>query len=85
MARLQNAQLHEVHAAEYPEFDHMFPASISAERKQAYRDEAEKTLEERAETKEQIDESTIAANSAMARARLAIAGEIIGGQAGWSD
>ena len=27
--------------AEYPEFDYMFPASVSAERKQAYRDEAE--------------------------------------------
>lgn len=45
MAELQNAQLHVVHAAEYPEFDHMFPAKISAERKQAYRDEAEKHIQ----------------------------------------
>lgn len=44
MARLQNAQLHVIHAAEYPEFDYMFPARISAERKQAYRDEAEKHI-----------------------------------------
>jgi universal stress protein E len=41
MARLQHAQLHVVHAAEFPEFDAMFPALISAERKQAYRDAAE--------------------------------------------
>ena len=41
MAKLQNARLHVLHAAEYPEFDYMFPAKISAERKQAYREEAE--------------------------------------------
>ena len=34
-----------VHAAEFPEFDYMFPASISAERKQAYRDETEQHIE----------------------------------------
>ena len=45
MAKLQNAQLHVVHAAEFPEFDYMFPARISAERKQAYRDEAEEHIE----------------------------------------
>ena len=45
MARLLNAQLHVVHAAEFPEFDYMFPARISAERKQAYRDEAEEHIE----------------------------------------
>jgi len=32
-------------ASEFPEFDYMFPARISAERKQAYRDEAEKHIE----------------------------------------
>lgn len=41
MAELQDAQLHVVHAAEYPEFDYVFPAKVSAERKQAYRSEAE--------------------------------------------
>lgn len=45
MAKLQTAQLHVVHAAEYPEFDYMFPAGVSAERKQAYRDEAEKHIQ----------------------------------------
>ncbi len=45
MARLQTAQLHVVHAAEYPEFDYMFPASVSAERKRTYRDEAERHIE----------------------------------------
>ncbi len=41
MARLQNATLHVVHAAEFPEFDYMFPARISAERKQSYQRKAE--------------------------------------------
>ncbi len=41
MAKLQNAKLHVAHAAEYPEFDYMFPARISAERKQSYRQKAE--------------------------------------------
>lgn len=41
MAKLQNARLHVVHAAEYPELDYMFPARISAERKQAYQAKAE--------------------------------------------
>ncbi|MEK6237750.1 MAG: universal stress protein, partial [Planctomycetales bacterium] len=45
MAKLQNARLHVIHAAEFHEFDHMFPASISAKQKQAYRDEAEKHIE----------------------------------------
>lgn len=45
MAKLHSAQLHVVHAAEFPEFDSMFPARISAERKQVYREEAEKTIE----------------------------------------
>jgi universal stress protein E len=45
MASLQDAQLHVVHAAEFPEFDYMFPARISAERKQAYRNEAERHIE----------------------------------------
>jgi universal stress protein E len=44
MARLHHAQLHVVHAAEYPEFDYMFPARVSAERKQAYRGEAEEHI-----------------------------------------
>lgn len=41
MAKLQNAKLHVVHAAEFPEFDYMFPARISAEHKKAYRREAD--------------------------------------------
>lgn len=41
MAKLWEAPLHVVHAAEFPEFDSMFPARISAEHKQAYRDKAE--------------------------------------------
>lgn len=45
MAKLQTAQLHVVHAAEYPEFDYMFPLSLSAERKQACRDEAEQHIQ----------------------------------------
>jgi universal stress protein E len=45
MSKLQDAQLHVVHAAEFPEFDYMFPARISAERKQAYRDEAEEHIQ----------------------------------------
>ena len=44
MATLQNAQLHVVHAAEYPEFDSMFPARVATDRKQAYREEAEKHI-----------------------------------------
>ena len=44
MARLQNAQLHVIHAADYPEFNYMFPATISAKRTQAYRDEAERHI-----------------------------------------
>ena len=41
MAKLRNAQLHVLHALEFPEFDYMFPAGVSAERKQAHREEAE--------------------------------------------
>jgi universal stress protein E len=41
MAELHHAQLHVIHAAEFPELDHMFPAAISAESKQEYRREAE--------------------------------------------
>jgi universal stress protein E len=41
MAKLRNAKLHVVHAAEFPEFDYMFPAAVSAEHKQAYRREAD--------------------------------------------
>ncbi|QDU44626.1 Universal stress protein E [Symmachiella dynata] len=39
MAKLQNAQLHVLLAAEYPEFDYMFPARVSSERKRTYRNE----------------------------------------------
>lgn len=49
MAKLQNAQLHVVHAAEFPEFDYMFPARISAEQKRAYRDAAEEHIERQLE------------------------------------
>jgi universal stress protein E len=45
MSKLQNAQLHVLHAAEHPEFDYMFPARVSTERKQAYHDEATKHVE----------------------------------------
>jgi universal stress protein E len=45
MARLQNAQLHVLHAAESLEFDYMFPARVSAERKQDSLDEAEKHIQ----------------------------------------
>ena len=45
MAKLHNAQLYVVHASEYPEFDFMSPAGISAERKQSYRDEAEQHIQ----------------------------------------
>lgn len=41
MAKLQNAKLHVVHAAEFPEFDYMLPATVSAEHKQAYRRDAD--------------------------------------------
>ena len=45
MAKLHNAQLHVIHAAEFPEFDYMLPARISAERKQEYRRAAEEHIE----------------------------------------
>lgn len=45
MASLQNAQLHVVHAAEHLDFDYIFPASVSAQRKQTYGDEARKHIE----------------------------------------
>lgn len=45
MAKIQNAQLHVIHAAEFPEFNSMFPARITTERKQAYRDEAAKHIQ----------------------------------------
>ena len=45
MASLQNAKLHVLHAAEFPEFDYMFPAKVSAERKQSYRHEAESHIQ----------------------------------------
>ena len=45
MASLQDAQLHVVHAAEYPELDYMFPAKVSAERKKDYHREAEQHIQ----------------------------------------
>lgn len=45
MATLQNAQLHVVHAAEYPEFGHMFSASVTPERRQSYREAAEHQIQ----------------------------------------
>ncbi len=44
MARLHHAQLHVIHAAEFSEFDYLFPATISTERKQEYRREAEEHI-----------------------------------------
>ena len=45
MAELQDAQLHVIHAAEYPEFDYMFPAEVSAERKQTYHNDANSRIQ----------------------------------------
>ena len=45
MASLKNAQLHVVHAAEYPGYDYMFAANVSAERKEAYQAEAEQHIQ----------------------------------------
>jgi len=45
MAKLQNAQLHVVHSTEFPEFDYMFPARISAEHKQAYHERAKEHIQ----------------------------------------
>lgn len=44
MAQLHDAQLHVLHAAEYPEFDYMFPARISAENAAKYRRDAEQHI-----------------------------------------
>ena len=41
MAKLQNAQLHVVHAGEFSELESIFPSQISAERKQEYCQQAE--------------------------------------------
>lgn len=41
MAELQGAQLHVMHAAEYPELEYFRAANVSAEREAAYRHEAE--------------------------------------------
>lgn len=45
MASLQDAQLHVVHAAEHLEFDYLFPASVSAQRKHTYGEEAKEHIE----------------------------------------
>ena len=45
MAKLHSARLHVIHAAEFPEFDYMLPARISAESKQEYRRAAEEHIE----------------------------------------
>ena len=44
MAQLHDAQLHVLHAAEYPELDAMLPASVSAEDAAKYRQEAEQHI-----------------------------------------
>ncbi len=44
MAQLQQAQLHVLHAAEYPELDYMFPAGISAKKKSQYCREAQEHI-----------------------------------------
>lgn len=41
MAQRHDAHLHVLHAAEYPEFDYMLPASVSAENAAKYRRDAE--------------------------------------------
>ncbi|MGI9457580.1 MAG: universal stress protein [Aeoliella sp.] len=45
MARLQHAELHVIHAADFPESNYMFPASVSAERQREYRLQAEQHIE----------------------------------------
>jgi universal stress protein E len=45
MASIHNAQLHVVHAVEFPELDHLLSDTVSAEQGQAYREEAEKHIE----------------------------------------
>ena len=44
MAELHDAQFHVLHAAEYPDFDYMFPARVSAERVAKYRRDAEQHI-----------------------------------------
>lgn len=44
MAHLHDAQLHVLHAAEYPEFEYVFPARISAEKAASYRHNAEQHI-----------------------------------------
>jgi universal stress protein E len=44
MAQLHEAQLHVLHAAEYPEFDYALPARVSAENAARYRRDAEEHI-----------------------------------------
>ncbi len=44
MAQLHDAQLHVLHAAEYPEFDYMFPARITAEKVARYHRDAKQHI-----------------------------------------
>lgn len=44
MAQLHDAQLHVLHAAEYPEFDSMLPERVSAENAARYRRDAEEHI-----------------------------------------
>ena len=44
MAQIHDAQLHVLHAAEYPEIDYMLPARVSAENAARYRQDAEEHI-----------------------------------------
>ncbi len=44
LAKLEHAQLHVLHADEFPEFDSTFSATIQAEHKQAYRETADEHI-----------------------------------------
>ena len=44
MAQLYDARLHVLHAAEYPEFDYMMPARVTAEKSDKYRRKAEEHI-----------------------------------------
>ncbi|GAA4472942.1 universal stress protein [Novipirellula rosea] len=44
MAELHDAELHVLHAIEYPELDHVFPAPVSDEKAAEYRHEAEQKI-----------------------------------------
>lgn len=53
LANLRNAHLHVVHAAEHPDIEYLLPANESAERRRAYRSDAEERIQS------QIDEADL--------------------------